>query len=59
VWTFTNFAAAVSDAMWANCTYAIYAIYVLGSPYMINNMLQNRKREFKKRKDALSGKKAK
>lgn len=59
MWTFTNSAAASSDAMWATATYAVYAIYVFGSPYMINNMLGNRKREFKKRKEALTGKKNK
>eukprot|EP00605_Chrysophyceae_sp_TOSAG23-4_P000900 GSChrysophyteH1.ASY1.ANO1.991.1 assembled CDS len=48
--------SASSDPTWTYATYAVAVIYFFGSPYMINNMLVNRKREFKKRREALSKK---
>ena len=40
--------AQTSD-LWTRITYLVFAVYVLGSPYMIANMWGNRVRSFKKR----------
>jgi very-long-chain (3R)-3-hydroxyacyl-CoA dehydratase len=49
-----NAVAVAADPVWEKVTYAVAVIYVFGSPYMILNMWGNRKREFKKRREALS-----
>lgn len=51
--------AQAADSTMVYVTMAVAVVYLLGSPYMVNNMLVNRKREFKKRKEALEGKKGK
>ena len=46
---YTALGAAACPPVWARTTYAVFAIYALGSPYMIYNMYDNRVRSFKKR----------
>ena len=48
-----------ADQTMVYITMAIGVLYVFGGPGMVGNMLANRKREFKKRNEAIEGKKAK
>jgi len=59
MYAFYSGAKLPADQTMVYVTMAIGVVYVFGGPGMVGNMLANRKREFKKRKEALEGKKAK
>jgi very-long-chain (3R)-3-hydroxyacyl-CoA dehydratase len=58
MYAFTQ-AAGTSDLTWLYFTYATGVLYIFGGPFMVNNMLSNRKSSFKKRKEEIAGKKSK
>lgn len=55
VYAFYRDARAQSDIL-HYFTYLVALMYVAGGPYMVGNMFSNRKREFKKRKEAAASK---